>query len=285
MRGLRVYGAGVALLALGAAAVGTPSRAAATGCEARELSAAYASSVSRAAASVRDLWGSQLLHARGGPTLPAARRFLTPLTGALQWQGRSLTASGSYYLALSFPFTPYGSTVFALHVADGSEIITRRVGGPSLEIYVGSGKERYGSCPARLQPARLAEGHLPILQTSYTDADGVRYRQESFVGRAYGAYGARSVISFVRLVVDARDSSHAAVVRLVPWRRLAHTAPDRLVSGGLARLIVSDGGRFADGVVRYDVPAGEETTIYADWLNAPSAAQYVHANAAAYGTA
>src|SRR5581483_12389634 len=101
------------------------------------------------------------------------------------------------------------------------------------------GSERYGSCASRLRPARLAEGYLPILQTSYTDAAGVRYRQESFVGRAYGAYGARSVISFVRLTVDARRSTHGATVRLVPWRRLAHTAPDRLALGGQTRLIVS----------------------------------------------
>ena len=106
----------------------------------------------------------------------------------MQWQGRPLTTSGSYYVPFSFPFTSYGSTVFALHVADGSEIVTRRVGGPSLTIYVGAGgTDRYGSCSARLRPARLAQGYLPILQTGYADAAGVRYTQESFVGRAYGA--------------------------------------------------------------------------------------------------
>ena len=97
--------------------------------------------------------------------------------------------------------------MFALHVADGSEIITRHVGGPSLTFYVGNGRERYGSCTGRLHPARLAEGYLPIVQTSYVDANGVKYRQESFVGRAYGA---RSVVSFVKLDVDAR---HGAVGR------------------------------------------------------------------------
>ena len=104
----------------------------------------------------------------------------------------TLTTSGAYYLPFSFPFTSYGSTVYALHVADGSEIVTRRVGGPSLAIYVGNGKERYGSCVSRLRPAGLAEGYLPILQTAYTDAAGVRYRQESFVGRAYGKNTARA---------------------------------------------------------------------------------------------
>jgi hypothetical protein len=241
--------------------------------------------VAQAVASGRDLWGGELLRAPGGPTYAAARRFLAPLTQGLQWQRRPLTSSGSYYVPLSFPFTSYGAAVFALHVADGSEIVTRRVGGPSLSLYVGSGSERYGFCPARLQPAHLADGDLPILQTSYTDASGVRYRQESFVGRAYGVYGARSVISFVRLTIDARNASRGATVRLVPWRRLAHSASDRLALGGQTRLIVSDGAEFVDGVVRCRVPVGERQTIYAEWLNAPSDARYLHATAAAYDTA
>ena len=284
MRGLRTCAAvAVGLLALGAA-VTAGARPSAT-CAPRTATSAYTSFVQKAVSSGRDLWGSQLLHARGGPTYAAARQFLTPLTQGLQWQGRPLTTTGSYYLPLSFPFTPYGSTVFALHVADGSEIITRHVGGPSLSIYVGSGSELYGSCSARLPSARLAQGHLPVLQTSYADAAGVQYRQESFVGRAYGTYGARSVISFVRLTVDARKSKRGATIRLVPWRRLAHSAPDRLALGGQTQLIVSDGAEFVDGVVRYSVPAGEKQTIYAEWLNAPSDAQYVHANAATYDTA
>ena len=64
--------------------------------------------------------------------------------------------------------------VMDIRLADGSEIVTRRVGGPSLSVYVGSGSERYGSCTARLRPARLAGGSLPILQTSYADAAQLR---------------------------------------------------------------------------------------------------------------
>ena len=67
------------------------------------------------------------------------------------------------------------------------------------------------------------------LETSYTDADGVRYRQESFVGRAYGKkYGVRSVISFVRLEVDTSRASQGATVCLAPSRLLTTLAPDRL---------------------------------------------------------
>lgn len=272
--------AAAALLAFGA----TAGHAGPAPCT-RTVSPAYAGSVARAVQSGRDLWGDRLLGLPDGPSYAAARRYLTPLTRGMQWHGRTLTASGSYYVPFSFPFTSYGSTVFALHVADGSEILTRRIDGPSLKIYVGSGSEAYGSCATRLQPARLADGWLPILQTAYTDAGGVRYGQESFVGRAYGAYGARSVISFVKLTVDASGSDRGATVRLVPWKLLAHTAPDRLASGGMTRLIVSDGAEFVDGVVRYRVPAGEMQTIYAEWLNAPSDARYVHADAASYDAA
>jgi hypothetical protein len=273
-----------ALLAVGAT-TGRAGPAATASCAPRAATAAYTSSVQQAVASGRDVWGGRLLRQRGGPTYAAARRLLAPLTQGMQWQGRSLTSTGSYYVPLSFPFTPYGSTVFALHVADGSEIVTRRVGGPSLSVYVGSGRERFGSCSVRLRPAQLAEGYLPVLQTSYSDAAGVRYRQESFVGRAYGAYGARSVISFIRLDVDASGSSRGATVRLVPWRRLAHSAPDRLALAGQTRLIVSAGAEFVDGVVRYRVPAGGRQAIYLAWLNAPSDARYVHTTAATYETA
>ena len=275
--------AAVAVLALGVAtASADPSGA---GCAAPRASAEYTASVERAVASNRDVWGTALLDAPGGPTLAAARRYLAPLTEGLQWAGRPLTASGAYYLPFSFPYTPYASTEYALHVSDGSEIVTRRVGGPSLTVDVGSGTERYGSCADRLAPPRLADGSLPILDTSYVDANGVRYAQESFVGRINGRYGTRSVISFVRLEVDARRSASGAVVRLVPSQRLAHTASDRLSSGGRTRLIVSAGAQFVDGVVRFRVPAGTSTTVYAEWLNAPSAATYVHANAATYDRA
>jgi hypothetical protein len=283
MRPLSACAVAAAFLALGAAAAGVG--AAAPGCAPRTAGDAYAASVQQAVASGRDLWAGRLLRARGGPTYAAAARLLTPLERALQWRGRTLTPSGSYYLPLSFAFTSHGPAVYALHVADGSGLVTRRVGGPSLALYVGSGTERYGSCASRLTPARLAEGHLPILETAYVDAGGVRYRQESFVGRAYGTFGARSVISFVRLVVDARTSRRGATVRLVPWKRLAHSAPDRLAVRGQTRLIAGAGAEFVDGVVRYRVPAGERRTIYAEWLNAPSDARYVHADAATYDTA
>src|SRR5215475_14356091 len=105
-------------------------------------------SVARAVASQRDVWGDRLLHAPGGPALGPALSLLPPLTRGLQWEGHPLTASGAYYLPFSFPFTSKGSTVYALHVADGSQIFTRTVKGPSLTIEV-AGKP-YASCATHL---------------------------------------------------------------------------------------------------------------------------------------
>ena len=273
----------MALLVAGAVlTVGDARIAAASSCGPRWATPAYTASVQRAIDSATDLWGNQLLASRTGPTLAAAQRLLAPLLLATQRQQRPLTPSGFYYVPLSFEFRSTGPAVFALHVADGSEIITRHVGGPSLSFYVGNGRERYGSCTQRLQPAKLADGYLPIVQTSYVDANGVKYTQESFVGRAYSA---RSVVSFVKLHVDASTARSGASVRLVPWKLLAHTAPDRLAYKGDARLIVSDGAKFVDGVVSYRVARGDETTVYAEWLNGPSEAEALHADAPSYAAA
>src|SRR5204862_6870338 len=115
-----------------------------------------------------------------------------------------------------------------LHVADGSEIITRQVKGPHLDVAVGAiGLERSGSCLRRLVPARLADGYLPILQTSYTDAGGVRYDQESFAGRIRGS---ESLVSFVRVVVDASRSRAPVVVRFTSSRHGLATRGDRLAT-------------------------------------------------------
>jgi hypothetical protein len=267
-----------AALSLVGAVVATRAPAAVS-CAVPRASAPYSDSIQRAVNSGPDLWGSRLLNSRTGPTLAAAKQYLAPLLLATQRQQRPLTPSGFYYVPLSFGFSSYGPAVFALHVADGSEIITRHVGGPSLTFYVGNGRERYGSCTERLRPARFADGYLPILQTSYVDANGVKYRQESFVGRAYGA---RSVVSFVKLEIDASTARSGATVRLVPWKLLAHSAPDRLAYRGGTRLIVSDGAQFVDGVVRYRVARGNEATVYAEWLNGPSEAKTLHADAPTY---
>jgi hypothetical protein len=219
------------------------------------VSRSYAQGVGEIVRSGRDVWGAQLAR---NPTFQATAKKLPPILFATQRSHQPLTPSHVYYLALSYPTGENSPQTFALHVADGSEIISRFAIGPSLTIDVGqTGHERYGSCLRRATLATLDSGYLPILETSYTDAGGVQYQQESFAGRIGGA---RSIVSFVKLDVDAVQAKVGATVRLVA------TDPTRLVAN-------------AD-VVR--VPAGTSATVYAAWVHDVPLLQPIHANSYTY---
>jgi hypothetical protein len=206
-----------------------------------------------ALAAPRDVLGERLLGSRAGPSYASVRRLLPPLWYARGRGGAQLTRSGAYYVTFAYPLSLYGEKAFALHVADGSEIITRRVGGPSLTVFVGGGHERYGSCLARLTQPRLARGYLPILRTAYADSRGARYAQESFGGRTPGV---RSLVSFVRLTVDARHAPGAtAVVRFVPS------------TGSRARLATDGNGTTAAGGAVYRVHG--TAVIDVAWVHTP----------------
>jgi hypothetical protein len=218
----------VLVVAAAGAAAAERGPAAAAACREPQAGAGYEGAVTRALRAGRDLWGDALLARPNGPTYAAARRYLAPLLLARAAGKSSLTESGAYYLPFGFPAGPRGASAVALHVADGSQIVARRIGGRTLTVL--SGPERYGSCRARLQAARLAQGWLPILQTRYTDARGVRLEQESFAAPRAGA-----LASFVRVDVDATRA--AATVRF------------------LAR-----GGSLA-----FDVPRGERRAVTVAW--------------------
>jgi len=188
--------------------LGGPSATAAAGCGTPRASLAYTQRVSHVLASGRDVWGDRLLAAPGGPTYARAAQVLPPLLYAAGRGGRPLTASGVYYLPFTLPLSVGGARGFGLHVADGSQIVVRRAGGPSVTVSVGG--ERFGSCLPRLAPPALANGYLPILEVGYTDRGGVRYSEESFVGRERG-----SLVSFVRIAADASRASAPARIRLV----------------------------------------------------------------------
>ncbi len=150
------------------------------------------------------------MRAPGGPTLGAARRYLAPLFLAREAKG-PLTATGAHYLQFGLPAGPRGIVAPVLHVADGSEVRLRRADGPRLQVW--TGRERYGSCLARLTGPRLADGWLPILRTGYRDAAGRRYEQESFSSRIGGA---ATATTFVRLDGPAAVVAGRRTVRLGP---------------------------------------------------------------------
>ena len=214
--------AGLAVLAAGA------SRAAPEpACRPRVTDVA-AERIRAALAAGRDVWGLELLRAPGGPTYEAAAGRLGPIHLARAPLGRSLTGSGAYYLAFAMPRGPADAPDAMLHVADGSEILARRATGPSLRVLVGSdGREAYGSCLGRLRLARLLNGWLPVLRTSYRDASGGSWAQESFAARGGGRLS-----SYVRLSGSASAS-----------------APARVVLGPLS----------------FAVPAGAARTVYVRW--------------------
>jgi hypothetical protein len=263
--------------ATGARVGSAPPRA----CSPTKAQPAYTTRIRQALRAGHDLWGEKLLAAVGGPTYEGARHYVAPLLYAKGPAGLRLDESGVYYLPFSFPFNIY-DPVNALHVADGSEIISRRIGGRSLTLFVGSaGRERYGTCLARLRPARLAGGYLPILETAYTDEGGVLYRQESLVGRVYGA---RSEVSFVHLTVDARSSRGGAIVRLVPSMRSLSQVGQKLVFGASTQLLFSSGGTFDGTAVRFVVRSGQLTDVYADWVNRPVRTHALRADRRTYGS-
>ncbi len=255
LRGRRVT-AGVAVCALlcvaSPAGADGPRGAGRSTCSPPRLTASR-SVLAGALTAGRDVLGERLIASRDGPDAAAVRRLLPPLWYALGHGGVPLTRSGAYYLTFAYPLTLYGDKAFALHVADGSSIVTRRADGPGLSIFVGNGTEAYGSCLARLGAPRLARGWLPVLRTTYVDTHGVRYAQESFAGRVPGV---RSLVSFVRLTVDTRKATSAtAVARFV-------ASP-----GSRARLVSDGRGVDAPEGVRYRVRGVR--VLHVAWVHGP----------------
>ena len=210
-RGALAVLAAVAVAAFASVAA-APAPAARTGCGNPRMAPREQRAVLHALASGRDVWGEQLLAARDGPTYAAAAQYLPPLLFARGPHGTKLTASGVYYVPVADPPGPAGAGVVALHVADGSELLARKVTGRSLTLLVGAdGRERYGSCLSRLTPARLLDGYLPVLETSYVDAHGARYDEESFATHSGG-----ELTSYVQLHAGARSSTSDALLRFAP---------------------------------------------------------------------
>ncbi len=227
--------------AVGASAGPRPAGAAspaAGSCPAAGPASAYTKRVLDVLGAGTDVWGDRLLALPGGPSHVAARRYLKPLMFARGAQGRSLTASGVYYLPFAQPDGARGAGSVALHVADGSQIVSQHVGGAALTVLVGSsGRERFGSCLARLATPALAGGYLPILETRYVDSTGARYTQESFAARVAWT---RSLVSFVQVSVDTRRAKSAVRLRL------------------------SSSGPGSKATV---VPRGTTRTVYAAWVD------------------
>ena len=248
-------------------------------CAPRASSSGYAKRVDRALRARQDAWGNALLRSPDGPTYEGAARYLGPLVRARGARGVSLTDSGVHYVAFSGQVGPSGADSMALHIADGGQIISQRASGRSLTIGVGSdGRERYGACLARLATPQLGGGYLPILETSYVDSAGVRYRQESFAVRIPET---RSLVSFVELTVIAGTSRSSPTLRFTPSERGLVRDGNRLVRGDDVYLVFGPGAAIETGQVTYHVPAGSSRTVRVAWLNTPAHAGPIELDGAA----
>jgi hypothetical protein len=239
-----------------------------TTCREAQPSRAYNERVERALRARQDTWGKRLLAMPGGPTLERAERFLRPVFFARAQNGRLLTPSGVHYTHFSMPESAKGATAVALHVADGSRVISRRAHGRSLAVSVGErGREPYGSCLRRLRASALADGYLPVLVTRYVDRQGVRYEQESFAAHIPET---RSLVSFVTVTADARRSqARRAEIRFTPSVSGLALDGARLRRDGRTYAVLGEGASFEDGSARYPVPAGGVLTVRAAWLHVP----------------
>ncbi|MGZ4462594.1 MAG: hypothetical protein ACXVZP_07125 [Gaiellaceae bacterium] len=258
------------VLGFGASAQSRARIAADRSCPRAQTGAGYATRVERALASGRDVWGESLLRSAKGPTYASIAGLLRPLLLVGRPAGTSgdrLTDSGVYYLPLAQPSGVRGALSVALHVADGSQIVSERGDGASLTISVGAaGRERYGSCLARLVPASLADGYLPILETGYVDASGASYRQESFTTRIPET---RSQVSFVRLTVAPR--SKEVSIRFDSSGGAPRASAGRLLRHGRTVAFFSPGGRLHGSSLVYRIPAGPPRTVYFARLVGPAA--------------
>ena len=206
-----IAAAAIACFLAGLAGASGDAAGSAPQCAPSSLEAGYLSRVTRALRSTEDVWGNELLASSDGPTYAGARKYLMPLLLAKSAQGGKLTASSVRCVQLSGPVGAKGADSMALHVADGSQIVSQRAAGRSLTFSVGAdGGELYGSCIARLRSSRLANGYLPILETQYVDANGVRYRQESFATRIAQTRSLESSRSAPTRKARARARSYAA---------------------------------------------------------------------------
>jgi hypothetical protein len=230
------------------------------------------------------VWGEELLARPEGPTYEGVRRYLSPLLLARAPKRTALTDSGVHYVAFGQPTGVAGASAVALHVADGSQIVSRRADGRKLTIRVGgAGGERYGSCLTRLNGPTLHAGYLPILQTRYVDSAGVRYDQESFALRVPQT---RSLVSFVRLTADARRSTFGGTeIRFTPSVPGLAASGGRLVRGGNSYLFFAPGGTFAGSSLRYGVPPRTARTVYVAWLITPGAAKPITPDGSTYEAA
>ncbi len=250
----------------------------------------YVASVETALRSKPDVWGEALLRLPNGPTYDDIKDYLLPLRDVGSPAGASgtqLTDSGVFYVPMWDAQADTFAQTGALHVADGSQIATRRSDGRRMTTFVGDGgRERYGLCEAALEEPALADGHLPVLQMNYRDVDGVAYTQESFVAWLPGT---RTPASFVKLTAQRGTSALRTADLRVVTGDSGLTDAGGSITGG-SNVVVYDGAGWSleNGTTlrsTVDLSSGAVQTRYLVRPVDPAAPSTFTADATSYATA
>lgn len=233
--------------------------------ERKKTPKAYENAVNDALNSHTDLLGEEVLRLPEGPTYENIAGYLTPL----KLIGTAVTESGVYYLPFGRPLNNAGFGPVALHVGDGSQVISQVATGSKVTFFVGTeGRERFGFAEARLAQESLEDGYQPILVNNYTDYSGVTYVQESFSDYTFAT---TELVSFVKLTIQKRNAEVNAVkVRLHFSDRNLTLNGNVLKVGNEVRAMLTEGGKLTGGnTVVYDVDLrhGDQEIYLARLLN------------------
>lgn len=250
----------------------------------------YVTSVETALRSKPDVWGEALMRLPNGPTYDNIKDYLLPLRGVgspAGGAGNQLTDSGVFYIPMWDAQADTFAQSGALHVADGSQIATRRSDGRRMTTFVGvDGRERYGLCEGALEEPALADGYLPVLEANYRDVDGVVYTQESFVAWLPGT---RTPASFVKLTAQRGTSSlRTAELRVVTGDSSLTDAGGSITGGGSVVVYDGAGWTLENGTTltsTVDLSSGATQTRYLVRPVDPAAPSTFTADATTYAAA
>lgn len=269
----------------------------------------YIQSVRTALNSNTDLWGNYVRSLPGGPTYNNVKNWLVPVayggvaTGQPNTGSFGVTDTGYPYLPLTMPEgntsvvqtqPAAGHLHYALHVADGSEIISdwhdpcasepwtaeysaafssRCPNFRETQFHVGAnGSERVGQDLARLTQPSLYKGYLPVLEVGYRDAQATRFQEESFAARVKET---SSLVSFVKITADpapgATQPDTFRVSVTSPGNPVLTVHGNELGSGSATQLAFSGNPSFTGNQLVYTIkPGSRGTVIYLAVLNNPT---------------
>ena len=133
----------------------------------------YSRAVNAALSSSEDVWGKEVL-ATGDPSYDKVKDYLRPLFYST---GKTNREHAPYNVVLGLED---GVRPLIVPTGDGGVVYNNRYGADDALVFsVGvNSKERFGESLDRLGEQYWEDGWLPVFHTSYTTADGAKWRQE-----------------------------------------------------------------------------------------------------------